>query len=167
MGRDVLSKFEKFNHRLCSWFEWIGIAGILLIMVITCIDVVGAKAFKLPLLGAIDIVMLFQIVAISFAASMTLITGKHIQVEFFFNLLPKRAQAVINSIVLLLSLGLFILIVWRLGVLGYSFQSSGEYSATAYIPLYPFAYGVAFASIPVCLILLLEFLKSLMERGRK
>jgi TRAP-type C4-dicarboxylate transport system permease small subunit len=106
-------------------------------------------------------------VAISFAAGMTLILGRHIQVEFFFNLLPRRAQKVINSFVLLLGLGLFILVIWRLCVLGYSFQTSGEYSPTAYIPLYPFAYSIALASIPVCLVLLLEFLKSLTKRVQK
>ncbi|MFC1868473.1 TRAP transporter small permease, partial [Thermodesulfobacteriota bacterium] len=141
----MLSKFERFNRRLSGWFEWVGLAGMLLMMVITCIDVVGAKVFKLPLLGALDIVMLSQIVAISFAASMALIIGRHIQVEFFLVLLPRRAQAVINSIVLLIVLGFFIVIIWRLCVLGYSFQTSGEYSATAYIPFYPFAYSIAFA----------------------
>jgi TRAP-type C4-dicarboxylate transport system permease small subunit len=163
-GGSVLGKFERFNRRLSGWCEWLGLAAMLLMMVITCIDVVGAKVFRWRLLGAIDIVMLSQIVAIAFAASMALILGRHIRVEFFFNLLPRRAQAVINSCVLLLGLGLFILIIWRLCVLGYSFQTSGEYSATAYIPLYPFAYGIALASIPVCLVLLLEFLKSLTKR---
>ena len=160
----MLDKFEKFNHRLSSWCEWLGLAAMLLIMVITCIDVLGAKLFLSPLLGAIDMVMLCQIVAISFSAAMALILGRHIQVEFFFNLLPRRTQMVVNSLVLLLSLGLFIVIIRRLCALGRSFQSSGEYSATAYIPLYPFAYAVALAFIPVCLILLLEFIKSLTKR---
>jgi TRAP-type C4-dicarboxylate transport system permease small subunit len=142
-------------------FEWIGLAGLLIMMAITCIDVVGAKVFLWRLFGALDIVMLSHMVAISFAASMVLILGRHIRVEFFFNRLPRRAQAVINSCVLLLGLGLFIVIIWRLCVLGHSFQTSGEYSVTAHIPLYPFAYGIALASIPVCLVLLLEFLKSL------
>jgi len=163
----VLDKFERFNCRLSGWCEWLGLAAMLLMMVITCIDVVGAKVFLWPLLGAIDIVMLSQIVAISFAAGMALIVGRHIQVEFFFDLMPRRAQAVINSFVLLLGLGLFIVIIWRLCVLGYSFQTTGEYSATAYIPLYPFAYAIALGSIPVCLVLLLEFLKSLMKRPQK
>jgi TRAP-type C4-dicarboxylate transport system permease small subunit len=166
-GSPVLDKFEKFNRRVSDWFEWLALAGMLLMMVITCIDVVGAKVFRWRLLGAIDIVMLAQIVAISFAASMALIIGRHIRVEFFFDLLPRRVQAVINSVVLLLGLGLFILVIWRLCVLGYSFQTSGEYSPTAYIPLYPFAYGIALASIPVCLILLLEFLHSLTKRVQK
>jgi TRAP-type C4-dicarboxylate transport system permease small subunit len=160
-GSPVLDKFEKYNHRLSGWFEWIGLAAILLIMVITCIDVVGAKVFSWRLFGAIDIVMLSQIVAIAFAASMTMILGRHIQVEFVIARLPKRTQAVIDSIVLLLGLGLFSLIVWRLCVLGYTFQTSGEHSQSAYIPYYPFAYCIALASISVCLVLLLKLLKSI------
>lgn len=163
----MLNKFENFNRRLSGWCEWLGIAAMLLMMVITCIDVVGAKIFKLPILGAIDIVQLSQIVAISFAASMTLILGRHIQVEFFYNLLPPRAQAVIDSAVPLLGLGLFIVIIWRLFVLGLSYQNTGEYTATAYIPVYPFAYAIAIACIPVCLLLLLEFFKSLTKREQK
>ena len=163
----MLSKFENFSRRLSDWLEWIALVAMLLMMMITCIDVVGAKVFRWRLLGAIDIVQLSQIVAISFAASMALILGRHIQVEFFYNLLPRRAQSVINSLAILLSLGLFIVIIWRLCVLGYSFQTTGEYSMTAYIPLYPFAYAIAFACIPVCLVLLLKFLKSLTKREQK
>jgi TRAP-type C4-dicarboxylate transport system permease small subunit len=159
-GRLVLSKFEKFNRRLSEWLEWIGIAGILLIAAITCIDVVGAKVFHWRLFGAIDMVMLFQTVAIAFATSMTLILGRHIQVDLFINRLPRRVQAMIDIIALLLGLGLFILIIWQLCILGYSFQTSGEYSATARIPYYPFAYGIALAIIPVGLVYLQRLINS-------
>src|SRR4030043_964919 len=104
--RSVLDKFEKFNHRLSDWFERIGLAAMLLIMAITCIDVVGAKVFHWRLFGAIDTVMLSQIVAIAFPASIALILGRHIQVDFLIDRTPNRARAVIDSIVLLLQLGL-------------------------------------------------------------
>jgi TRAP-type C4-dicarboxylate transport system permease small subunit len=159
-----LDKLERFNHRLSDWFEGIGLVGLLVMMAITCIDVIGAKVFRWPLLGALDMVMLAQTVAIAFAASMSLIIGRHIQVEFFVKLLPRRAKAVINSVVLLLGLGLFMVIVWQLSVLGHLFQTAGEYSATIHIPYYPFAYGIALASIPVCLVFLLELLKPLKKR---
>lgn len=162
-GRLVLDKFEKFNRRLSNWFEWIGLAGMLLMMAITCIDVVGAKVFQWRLFGAIDVVMLAQIVAIAFVTSTTLILGRHIQVDIFISSLPRRAQAVIDIIALLLGLGLFIVIIWQVCVLGYSFQISGEHTATTTIPYYPFAYGIALASIPVCLVHLHKFLSSLMR----
>jgi len=157
----VLDKFEKFNGRLSGWFEWIGVAGLLLMMLITISDVIGAKLFNSPLLGAMDWVRVFQSVAIAFACAVTLIIGRHVKVEFFVARLPRRAQAVTESIVLLLGLGLFVLIVWRLSVLGYSMQAGGEVSATAHIPRCLFAYGIALASIPVCLVFLQELLSSL------
>jgi TRAP-type C4-dicarboxylate transport system permease small subunit len=159
----VLDKIEKFNGRLSGWFEWLGMAGLLLMMLVTIIDVIGAKLFGSPLLGAIDWVRVFQSVAIAFACAATLIIGRHVKVEFFVARLPKRAQAVIESIVLLLGLGLFVLIIWRLCVLGYSMQAVGEVSATAHIPRCLPAYGIALASIPVCLIFLQKFLSSLIR----
>lgn len=157
----MLGKFEKFNHRLSGWFEWLGVAGLLLMMAVTCIDVFMAKLLLRPIFGAIDVVVLSQIVAIAFACAATLIVGRHVKVEFFVTRLPRRVQAVIDSIITFLTLALFFLIVWRLCVFGYSFQTWGEYTATAQIPLHPFAYGIALASIPVCLVLILELISSL------
>ncbi|HJX03004.1 MAG TPA: TRAP transporter small permease [Dehalococcoidia bacterium] len=156
-----IDKLERFNNRLSGWFEWIGIAGFLLMVIITGIDVVGAKVFSWRLLGAIDIVMLSQILAIAFSAAIALIVGRHIRVEFLVNRLPRRTQAIIDSFINLLGLILFLLIIWRLVVLGYSFQTSGEATATIYVPLYPFAYGISLASVPVCLVFLVNLMKSL------
>jgi TRAP-type C4-dicarboxylate transport system permease small subunit len=163
----VFNKFEKFNRLLSNGCEWLGLAALLLMMTVTCIDVVGSKLFHRPLLGSIDMVQLSQIVAISFAAGIAQILGRHVQVEFVYNLFSRRAQAVIDSIWPVLSLGLFIVVIWRLWVLGNSFKTTGEYTATAYIPLYPFAYALALACIPVCLVLILEFFKSLTKREQK
>ena len=163
----MLDKFERFNRRLSGWFEWLGLAAMLLIMVITCIDVVGAKVFRWRLLGALDYVMLLQTVVIAFAAGMALILGRHIRVEFFFRLLPERLQKAIDRVVTLICIAFFVLVIWRVIELGYSFQTSGEYSPTAYIPLYPFAYGVALAFIPLCLVLLQEFIRSMTKREQK
>ncbi|MBE9573513.1 MAG: TRAP transporter small permease [Proteobacteria bacterium] len=163
----ALEKFEKFNRRLSDWFEWIGLAGFLVMMFITCIDVIGAKLFLLPVFGVIDIVMLSQVVAISFAAASALILGRHISVEFFVVMLPRRVRALIDIIIHLLGLALFIVIIWRLCVYGYLLQTGGEESATARIPLAPFAYSIALASIPVCLVFLLEFLNAIVRMAKR
>ena len=163
----ALEKFEIFNRRLSDWFEWIGLAGFLVMMFITCIDVIGAKLFLLPVFGAIDIVMLSQVVAISFAAAAALILGRHVRVEFFVVMLPRRVRALIDIIIHLLGLALFIVIIWRLCVYGYLLQTGGEESATARIPLAPFAYSIALASIPVCLVFLLEFLNAIVRMAKR
>ncbi len=163
----LFDKFEKRNAQFSRWCEWLSIAAMLLMMTVTCIDVVGAKVFKWRLPGAIDMVMLSQLVAIAFAAGITLIKGRHIQVEFFIRLLPQRVQHVVDSMVLFLLLVFFTILIWQVGMLGYSFQTSGEYSATIYIPYYPFAYGIAVASVPVWLVILVKFIKSLTKGARR
>ncbi|RLB34429.1 MAG: hypothetical protein DRH11_06065 [Deltaproteobacteria bacterium] len=162
-----LEKFNRFNRRISSWFEWVGLMGLLLMMFITCIDVIGAKLFLKPVLGAIDIVMLSQAVAISFVAASALLLGRHVHVEFFVVLLPKRVRAVVDSVVLIFGLGFFILIVWRLAILGSYFRSGAEVSASARIPLFPFAYGVAAASIPVCLIFIHDLINAILRVVKK
>ncbi|MBW1945793.1 MAG: TRAP transporter small permease subunit, partial [Deltaproteobacteria bacterium] len=101
------------------------------------------------------------------AASITLIVGRHIQVEFFVLLLPKRLQVIIDCIVHLFGFALFSLIVWRLFVFGYSFQTGGEETATAQIPLFPFVYFAAVACIPVCLVFLHHFMESIIKVVKK
>ena len=159
----MLDKFEKFNRRLSVWFELIWVAGMLVILFITCIDVVGAKIFSWRLFGAIDVVMLTQIVTIAFAMSITLVLGRHINVDLFMGRLSKRLDGIIESIALLLGLGFFLVVVWQFFVLGYSFQTSGEHSATARIAYHPFTYGIAIAGIPVCMVYLQKFLSALIK----
>lgn len=163
----MLEKFERFNRRISEWFEWVGFFAIFLMVVLTCIDVLGAKLFRTPVFGALDVMMLAQLIAVSFAVSMALIFGRHVQVEFFVPLLPKRLQHLVDCIIHFLGLALFVLIVWRLFVYGYHMKIGGEESMTARIPLWPFAYAAAIGCIPVCLVFLQYLMVSILRLVRK
>jgi TRAP-type C4-dicarboxylate transport system permease small subunit len=159
----MLEKFEKFNRRVSEGVEWIGFGALFLVVVLTCVDVVSSKLFRAPVFGALDIVILAQLIAVSCAVAIALIMGRHVQVEFFVMLLPKRFQSGIDCIVNFLGLGLFIVIVWQLFAYGYGMQIGGEESMTARIPLAPFAYAAAVGLIPVCLIYLQKLLTSIVK----
>ena len=163
----MLEKFKKFNEMISDWAAWIGFAAVVFMVVLTCIDVLGAKLFRLPVFGALDMMMLAQLIAVSFAASLALIQGRHVQVEFFMVLFPRRIQAVVNCLVQLLCLGFFIVIIWRLFSHGYYLQAGGEFTATAHIPMSPFSYASAVAIIPLCLVFLQEFLNSFLKVIKK
>ena len=163
----VLEKFDRFNQKFSFLVEWIGLAGLLLMMLITCVDVIGAKVFKIPVPGALDIVMIAQLLAVAFAIAASLLLGRHVEVEFFVPLLPRTLQAVIDGVVHLMCLLLFIVISWRLFAYGYSMQTSNEVSPTIRIPLYGFAYGAAVSCIPVCLVYLHRFILSLIRIVKK
>ena len=136
-------------------------------VVLTCVDVIGAKLFRLPVFGALDVMMLAQLIAVSCAVAMGLLLDRHVQVEFFMVFFPERIQALVDAFVQLLCLGLFGIIVWRLFVYGYSLQTGGEETATAHIPLYPFTYAAALAIVPVCLALLQQMITSILRAVKK
>ena len=161
MPMPALEKFEKFNHNISSAIEWVGLIGFLIMMLVTTVDVIGAKAFLHPIFGALDIVMKAQLIAMSFAAAATLIAGRHVAVEFFTPLLPKPLQKVVAVFVNLVGFALFLILVWRLTEYAYSLHIENELTPTARIPLYPFAYGAAFACIPVCLVYFYHLLVSI------
>lgn len=163
----MLSKIEKINHRVSDWFEWIAMLPLLVMMLITFIDVIGAKVFIWRLPGALDIVMISQAVAIAFAASMLLILDRHVRVSFLVDQLPKRVREIIEIIVHLLEFGLFVIIIWRLFVFGYNMQIGGEGTATIRVPLYPIGYGMAVALIPCCVVIFLRFIESVSRVVRR
>jgi len=163
----ILERFKHFNDRLSFLVEWIGFAGILLMMFVTCIDVIGAKVFRLPVPGSIDIIMIAQLMAISFAIAGSLILGRHVEVEFFVPLLPKTLQNIIHCIIQFLGLFLFVMISWRLFEHACSLYNGNEVSPTLRIPMYPFAYGAGFACIPVCLFYMHGFITSIMRIVKK
>jgi len=158
----MLEKFARFNKALSGWAALIGFAAVVFMVVLTCVDVLGAKLFRTPVPGSLDMIMLAQLMAISLAAGMTLIERRHVSVEFFVFLLPERLRSVVDGLVKALCLALFVLIVWRLFDYGFHLQAGNEVTPTTQIPLAPFAYAAALAMVPVCLVLLQQVLGSLL-----
>lgn len=158
-----LNQMDKFTRLSSRYIEWIGVIGILLMFLVNFIDVVGAKLFLWPVPGATEVISFSQIVAIAPAIAITLLLNRHIRVDFIVMRFPKRIRGAINSFSSFLSLVIFVLILWQSYLYGQSLQRAGEIGSTSHIPFYPFAYFIAFCSIPVCLAFLVEVLKSLSE----
>lgn len=118
----MLGRLERFNRLFSRLLSWVGIVAIVMLVLITCIDVLGGKLLKWPFPGFDDAVGLCQLVAISFGMGATYLAGMHIKVDLFIDRIPKQGQAAINSVVELLGLVLFILIIWQLFLLGRSFR---------------------------------------------
>lgn len=159
----MLESFRKFNQMISAWAEWIAFGAIFFMVVLTCVDVIGAKLFRSPVFGSLDVMMLVQLIAVSFAASMAFIRNRHVSVEFFVLLLPKKLRSFVDCLVQLLCLLFFMLIVWRLVTHGYHLQTGGEETATAHIPLSPFSFASALGILPVCLVLLQQFFTSILR----
>jgi len=163
----ALAKFDDLNRKIALTLEGIGLVAMIVMVFITTVDVVGAKLFLRPVFGALDAVMVLQLIAIAFAATITLITGRHIEVEFLAMLFPETVQAIIDLLVRLVCLALFVALFWYMVVYAHHLQIKMETTPTARVPLHYFAYGAAIAFIPVCLAYISIIIKCFMRVTKK
>lgn len=162
-----LDQLEKYFQSFSKWVSWVAGVGVVAMLVLTVADVVCVKFFKLPIPGAIEIVAFLGVVVAAFAIAQTYILRGHIRVEFFVMRLPERAQAIVTAFVSLFSIGLFASLAWQSFAYGLVLQATGEVSMTQRIPFYPFVHAIGFCCLPICLVLLVEFLQSVMKAVRK
>ena len=156
-----MEKFEKFTKSLSKGFEWLGVIGLLAMFAANLVDVIGAKVFKWPLPGAIEILSFALVVAIAPAIAYGLFIGTHLRIDFIVDKFPKILSVALRPIVSLMCTILFILISWKGFEYAYSLQRSGEKGGSSHIPFFPFAYVLAISCIPVILFFILETIKSL------
>ena len=154
---------QEWAGRLSIWCEWIGVAGVIVMVAVTCADVLGAKLFLLPVPGSTEIVSLAQVSTIVFAVATTQRHKGHISVEMFYAKMRPFVQALVRAVTSCLGLILFFILIYQGIQLGNGFLEAGEVTATARIPFYPFAYAFALALVPVVLLLLIDLVEALKE----
>ena len=162
-----LERFEKLANLVSGWLNWITVAGLILMSLITVVDVIGAKLFTAPIIWSFEVTALLGLVILVFALAFTQVNRGHIEIEFATMRLPIRAQTVIGAVVALVGMALFAVITWQMFDYALTLQKAGRVTHMEEIPLFPFAYGAAFCFLMVFLVLLLQFFKVVAKVVRK
>jgi len=68
-----MNTFEKFSIQMSNWFNWAALAGLTVMLGLITVDIVGAKIFKQPIPGAMDLTSLLGLVVIAFSVAQTLL----------------------------------------------------------------------------------------------
>jgi TRAP-type C4-dicarboxylate transport system permease small subunit len=82
-------------------------------MMITVIDVFLRFFFNSPLTGTTEISQLMMIIIVFPALGWAAVDRAHIKVDLLLRMFPSRTRATLNSITLLISLGIYIIITWQ------------------------------------------------------
>jgi TRAP-type C4-dicarboxylate transport system permease small subunit len=151
--------FERFINLLTKFCDRIAQAGVIAMLLLVFGNILGRKFWK-PIFGAYDYVGFIGAVIVAFSIAYCAVKKGHIQVELLVERFPQRIQGVINSIIGILSLGLFFVITWQCAVYGSDMRRAGELSMTALAPFYPYIYGIAFGCALLCLVILIDLIKS-------
>ncbi|MSQ72233.1 MAG: TRAP transporter small permease [Betaproteobacteria bacterium] len=144
-----------------------GMVLILIAILASIIDISGRKTIALSIPGINDITQLMVMSCICLAMPYAFIREGHVGVEFVTDPLPRRALAVLKSVVALLTL-VFVAVLLRYGYAQAALQvGKGDSSLTLGIPIIwywmPLLIGLG-VSVLACLTVALRYL-SMAARG--
>ncbi|NWG02631.1 MAG: TRAP transporter small permease [Syntrophaceae bacterium] len=150
-------------HPIINILLVIGAGMVAGMMLLTACDVALRYIFNRPITGAYEVIAFFMAIVVPFGIAYCGHQGSHVVVDLLVVRLPKKLRAIIGSVTAFLTLGLFILITWQNFIYIQEQYQSKLTSAVLLIPVYPFIGIVAVASAVFCLVLLIDFFKSISE----
>jgi len=140
---------------------WVSAMGLVLIMLLGTSDMLLRVVLQSPLLGTYEITQYLMVFVVFGALAYTAVHDGHVTIDWITLFLPKRTQAIVDSVAHLLGILLFAAVAWQCAVQGYEMLSKHQTSFTLGIPIYPFLWVGALGSIALDIVLLLKVRDSL------
>lgn len=161
-----MAKVEKALDITCRILSWIGGAFLLLMAGLTLFNILVRIPYS-SVPGVIELVSYLFIIVVFFGIAYAGFMGEHVDVNLVVSRFPQRAQAIVASVIGILSLGIWVLIAWQGSV--YALEQLGikEYSPALNMPLTPFRVVMVFGCVVLCLVLLLQLAKSVVKAVSK
>ena len=157
-----MSIFWKIIDWIQDRLKMLGAACLVGMMFLTCIDVIG-RLMGHPIFGSIELVGFMATLAVAMALPYTHQAKGHIGVEMLWQVFSEKTRAIVDLCTGFLSLGLFILVTWRMTLYAHTIQKSGEVSMNLELPEHFIVYAVAFCFVIFTLIILQNILQTIKD----
>jgi TRAP-type C4-dicarboxylate transport system permease small subunit len=159
--------FEKGVRGVENILSAIGVVMFFVLMLLGAGDVIGRYLFNRPIMGTLEISQVLMAGMVLLAWAYTQAKKAHVRVEIVFSRYPPRAQAIIEFVILFISLALFSLITWRATTIAWSDWQLKRIIDTILIPLAPFKLFVSLGAFVICLEFIIQMVHLLPEMKRK
>ena len=157
----------RFLERMNRVLVPIGMGAILIMMTVVSLNVIGRAFFRAPVFGTVEIVELAGVIFVSFILGYTQLQGENIIVNFLVDKLPPTLKAIISSFTQFLSLVIVAALGWTGLVRALEMARVREITAIFRITQVPFRFVWVFGCITLFLVLMAQFIESLVKVVKK
>jgi TRAP-type C4-dicarboxylate transport system permease small subunit len=143
----VIALLTGANGRVTLWLARIASAALAVIAVVTFTDVIGRYFFQAPFPFTVELTQLAMAIVVYFGVGLVTHEDAHINADVVTLRLPPRWRALLALVTNLLALGFLAVMVWRLWAQADFLFGKGDTTMVWAVPLWPFAFAVAFGSL--------------------
>ncbi|MBM4025737.1 MAG: TRAP transporter small permease [Planctomycetes bacterium] len=134
-GQQISGGYAAFLRRAVAALAVVAGVAVALMIVVTCVDVIGRRMGR-PLKGAYDLIELLGAIAITGALPYTTVNKGHVAIEFLLQKLSGRGRTLLIVLAEGLSLFLFAFLTWRFFQYGGELRASGQVTLTLRWPVF-------------------------------
>jgi len=161
-----MARLETIINALNRWLSWVA-GGLLVTMMLINVVNMLMRAVYVPFFGSVEVICFIAALVAAFTLGYTQLYKGHTRVDILVSRFPPRVQAIIDSIMFFIGMVLFGVATWQLVRLATRYWEMGSVSETLHIIFFPLIYAVALGCALLCLVLLLDFLKSLAQAVKR
>lgn len=144
----MIDHIVKGIHAAVRVFTWVGACAGAFMIIVIVINVIGRFFFRQPLRGTIELVELMTVVMVYSVLPYAELRRRSIHVDLVVSLFPRRAKAVLASIMCFAGTVFFIIMSFEAGELAWSNLFPSVLSTdTLSIPFAPFVLVIAIGSL--------------------
>ncbi len=155
-----LHYLDKLNLLISRIFVCIAGSALVAMMTLAVINMF-LRAFYVPFGATWEVVAFLTAITTAFALSYAQLHKVHVSIDLVVRHFPPRTRAILESITHFLSICLFGIAAWHLYLYAGRVQAQGVLSETLRIPFYPLIYAVSVAFVSFTLVLIADFIKTL------
>lgn len=138
-----------------------------LMMLLISSDVVLRYVFNRPIRGSFELIEFMMVAVVFLGLGYTQVKKGHLSITLLVKSLPENVTSIINTATNLLSGLIFLAIAWQNVLQTMESRATGGTSAVLEIPTFPFYLLVAFGSVLLGLVFLMDFIASLIQVRKK
>lgn len=146
-------------HRHRRWYRVLaGVSAVLILLLIgvTCVDVVGRYLFNRPFGGAYELTQILLAALVFAALPLTSADGGHVEVDLALHLLPRPVQSLLGRLAAGVSAVVLVYFAWRLALIGLDQLHDGARSASLAIPMAPLAFLASISCVASAIAMILR-----------
>jgi TRAP-type C4-dicarboxylate transport system permease small subunit len=148
-----MTAWAAFERMMCRFLLVIAGLTLAFMLLFTLLDVI-MRAFGRPIVGDYEIISFLGAVVVGFAIPYTSMLKGHVLVDFMLEKLPKNTANLMQIATRIVSIALFLWMGWNFIVMSIDLVKSKEVTPVFRLPYYPISFGLAFACVIQCVVLL-------------
>ena len=165
--KKALTYFEKVLSEVTHRVSNLGQSVLLVMVALVIVDIILRRLFNSPLPWSLEVVEVMLVVVVFFSVAYCGARRAHISIDVLISRFPPRVRNIVDIFTYFLGVILFAFMAWGGAASAMDDRVVNRITGILPIPIYPFAFVVAFGSLLLALVLLAQLLNSIISMVRK